>query len=67
MIDPADITLTLVTDAFDTYRVTSHSALGASFISVHVPGDTPERALSATDAKLIQNKAERHGLAVRIE
>lgn len=63
----SDITFTLLMDSYDTYRVTTQSALGASFVAGNIPGDTPERTVSATDAKRVTDKAERCGLAVRIE
>lgn len=45
-----DITLTLVADDFNGYEITTHSALGASFISAHLPQRT--EMLSAAQARL---------------
>lgn len=111
--DP-DITLTLDANAFDTYRVIPHSAVGQAFITAHVPQEPPKtiglmthrehraiymqsardakargqpydsfvRAarttnswlvrrkrplLNANDARRLTDKAQRCGLAVKIE
>lgn len=67
MNNPADITLTLLMDSYDTYRVTAHTTMGANFVTDHIPGDTEPRTLPVKDARPVTDKAERCGLAVRIE
>lgn len=57
-----DITLTLDPNAFDTYLVTAPSSLGASFVVSHV-----SIKVTAADARLMRDKAQRCGLIVTME
>jgi hypothetical protein len=63
----SDITFTLVASAFETYRITSHTDVGASFVEAHIPGDTPERTLSADDRKEVMEKARRCAVTIYVE
>lgn len=62
-----DITFTLVGDDWTTYRVTSQTPMGQSFLEVYVPGQPDEKTLPANEARTVTDKAEKCGLAVRIE
>lgn len=67
MRDSSDITFTLLVDQYDSYRVTPNTKIGAEFVANHIPGDQPERTVSATDQKRVTEKAHKCGLAVRVE
>lgn len=67
MKNASDITLTLIGDDFDGYRLTAQTQRGKEFIRVYVPGNTADSTLPAKEARSVTQNAERKGLAVRIE
>lgn len=67
MKNASDITLTLLGDDFDSYRLTAQTDRGREFIRVYVPGNTADSTLPAQEARSITQKAQRCSLAVRIE
>lgn len=67
MKNSSDITLTLLGDDFDSYRVTAQTKAGESFVAAHLPRHTADSTLAAKDARSLTQKAERCSLAVCIE
>jgi hypothetical protein len=65
--NPSDITFTLLRNVYDAYRVSTHTTWGESFIAAHLPDHTADSTVQATEQRKLTVKAERCGLAVRIE
>lgn len=64
----SDITLTLLGDDFDAYRITVQTDLGASFVAAHLPDiDITRQTLLAAQVRPIQAKAKDCQIAVRVE
>jgi len=66
MSDMPDITFTLDSDAYDTYRVTPHTAPGESFVLAHV-ASSETATVNASEQRELTDKAERSGLAVTVK
>lgn len=67
MKNSSDITLTLMGDDFDAYRITTQTQRGESFVEVYLPGNTPDMTLLAEEVRAMTDKARKCGLAVHIE
>jgi len=61
----SDITLTLMGDDFDSYRVTAQTKRGESFVAAHLPGNTPD--MTSEQMRAMRDRAHKCGLAVLVE
>jgi hypothetical protein len=65
MRNPIDITLKL--GDFESYRLTTHTDAGASFVAAHLPGHKEAQTLPADQAKAVMDRAEACALVVVVE
>lgn len=65
MKNSSDITLTLMGDDFDSYRVTAQTKAGESFVAAHRPGNTPD--MTSEEMRAMRDKGRKCGLAVLVQ